>query len=126
MSEIHHLQVEGGWDAIQDNNFTAHFDIKFTGRNHLDGGREIEGGKRCHHSNGNVKSLQAQGHVLRDFFDFTVTWDNGTEGHYHGFVRRSGEEIGIVKGDTEDNFHPGSHARWRSSRRFTLPILVDV
>ena len=126
MSDRHHLQVDGEWDAIQDNRFVAHFNIKFTGGIHSDGGLEIEGGKRCSHSNGTVTSLQAQGHVLRDFFDFTVTWDNGTEGHYHGFVRRTGDEVGIIKGDTEDNFHPGSQSGWHSSRRFSLPILLDV
>lgn len=125
MSDRHHLQVDGEWDAIQDNHFTAHFNIKFTGGIHSDGGPEIDGGRRCHHSNGTVKSTHAQGHVLRDFFDFTVTWDNGTEGHYTGFVRRSGE-IGLIRGDTVDNFHPGSQTGWHSSRRFPLPILVDI
>jgi hypothetical protein len=126
MADRHHLQVEGQWDAIQDNHFVAHFDIKLTGAVHSSGGLEIEGGTRCSHSGGRVKSLGAVGHVLRDFFDFTVTWDNDSEGHYHGLVRRVAPEIGLIKGDTEDNFHPGSQSGWHSSRRFSLPILLDV
>ena len=109
------LEVGGQWDAIQDNRFTAHFDIVQTGE-------QIDGGNRCSHSQGTVKSVAAKGHVLNDYFEFLVTWDNATEGKYTGLIRRSGPDKGFITGDTEDTMHPGSHAGWRSSRNFPFPI----
>jgi hypothetical protein len=119
-----HLQATGAWDAIQDNGFTAHFDIRLTGASHPEGGLEIDGGDRCSHSDGTVRSTAASGRVFNDRFEFKVTWapqgNLRTEGLYEGFLRRDGTDIGLITGDTRDLLHPGSHAGWKSSRNFPL------
>ena len=109
------LQVAGKWDAVQSNEFVATFDI-------VQVGTQIDGGTRCTHSNESVRSVAASGKIQNDHFDFTVTWDNDTEGHYTGFLRRSGPDKGHITGDTVDTMNEGSHATWRSSRNFPLTV----
>jgi hypothetical protein len=115
-----HLQAEGVWDAIQSNGFTAHFDLRLTGQTHPEGGLVIDGGNRCSHSNGEVKSTAAIGRVQNDYFELKVTWNNRTEGLYTGFIRRAGADTGLITGDTRDLVNSGSHATWKSSRNFPL------
>lgn len=69
----------------------------------------------CTHSNRRVRSTKAIGSVNGDRFDFTITWGNGTTGHYTGRLEsghftRSNE--GILKGDTRDLNNPSSTATW--------------
>ena len=122
------VQVGGTWGAIQDNGFTASFDIEMQGQvnliefginNPFAFGTRIDGGTRCSHSNGTVRSHAATGYVQNDFFQLTVTWNNNTQGLYTGFLRRSGDKKGRITGDTRDLIH-GSHARWESDRTFPL------
>lgn len=115
-----HLQAIGAWDAIQKNDFVAHFDITFTGAAHPEGGLEIEGGDRCSHSDGTVRSTAATGRVFNDRFELKVTWNNRTEGFYEGFLRRTGPDRGLITGDTKDLLNPGSRSTWKSSRNFPL------
>src|SRR5687767_12753577 len=94
------LQVGGAWEANQDNGYVAHFEI-------AQDGTQLDGGNRCSHSNGTVRSTAARGHVQNDHFSFTVTWDNRTEGLYEGFIQRVGPDRGLIVGTTKDVLHPG-------------------
>jgi len=108
------LQVGGEWDAIQSNEFRAHFSIQQSGT-------QLNGGMNCSHSGGTVKSESATGYVNGNYFEFIVKWNNGTQGKYVGLQNAGGDpDRGKIVGVTVDLLHPTQHADWTSSRSFPL------
>jgi hypothetical protein len=69
------IQVAGQWQIQQENGFIVDVNIAQT-NNLLDG--------LASHSGGTVRSTSAKGSVENEHFDFTIDWDNGTQGHYTG------------------------------------------
>jgi hypothetical protein len=109
------LQVGGSWDIVQDNGFRVALNVTQTG-DRLDA--------FATHSAGRVVSTEATGSVTSSHFDMTITWNDGSKGHYTGDWKRgvfdSGSN-GYLDGTSVDVNHPGSHADWFSENIVVRP-----
>lgn len=98
--------IRGLWDANQTNGFVVTVNVDPV---QPDGSFTIQ----AEHSKGSVTGSGA-GHVKGDRVDFTITWNNGTQGAYNGTFNAQG----FIQGATFDVMHPESFAGWSSSKAF--------
>jgi hypothetical protein len=102
------LQVGGQWDIVQDNGFRVAINVHQT---------NDQLSASASHSAGSVQSIEATGFVAGPHFDMTITWNNGTKGHYTGEFTHgpfTPPPIGFLKGDSVDLNNPTSTAKWES------------
>ena len=110
-----YLQVAGQWSIRQTNNHIV--DINVTQD-------KDQISAFATHSNGTVKSLNANGHVEGPMFHITIEWNNGTKGQYDGGWKpnRAGmpgavAEGGYLEGTTVDLMHTNVKAGWKSENK---------
>ena len=105
------MDVSGQWDIVQSNGFRVPINVSQT-NDQLSGSAS--------HSNGTVLSENITGFVQGPTIDMTITWNNGTKGHYTGTFTRGHFDSppnGFLKGDSQDLNHLESTATWFSEGR---------
>ena len=88
------MDVSGQWDIVQDNGFRVPINVHQTNDQLT---------ATASHSAGRVLSNDATGFVRGPEFDITITWNNGTKGHYTGTFTRGQFDSppnGFLKGRT--------------------------
>jgi hypothetical protein len=105
------MDVSGQWDIVQNNGFRVPINVTQT-NDRLSA--------TASHSNGQVLSTDATGSVTGPTFDMTITWNNGSKGHYTATFTRGHFDSppnGFLQGDTQDMNHLESTATWFSEGR---------
>ncbi|HWU05138.1 MAG TPA: hypothetical protein VN520_01795 [Streptomyces sp.] len=106
MSDDPCIYIGGALKIVQSNGYTVYANFNQNG-NQLSG--------YCEHSGGRVKSSGVEGRVSGQHVDFTITWNNGSKGHYWGDLTQghfTGSHQGILKGTSQDVNVPTSTASW--------------